>query len=119
MALVECYECKRPISSVITACIHCGAPQDLTAVRPAPGVTPSSAPNRESVLKPRTQSVFDQPEEEVAPRKVGIPLLIGIIIFPPIFAWFLVRAGHTQLQRVLGFSWMMLGIVANLVRMQG
>ena len=26
MALIECYECKRSISSQAAACIHCGAP---------------------------------------------------------------------------------------------
>jgi hypothetical protein len=26
MALIECYECKRSISSEVKACIHCGAP---------------------------------------------------------------------------------------------
>ena len=26
MALIECYECKKSISSEASACIHCGAP---------------------------------------------------------------------------------------------
>ena len=42
-------------------------------------------------------------------RKVGIMLGIGIFFLPIVFAWFLLRKGHSTLSRVLGFGW--LGLV--------
>lgn len=53
--------------------------------------------------------------EEVSPRlarrvlgnrKVSIPLCIGIVVMPYIFAWFLLRKGHSQQSRILGFGWL-------------
>jgi hypothetical protein len=41
-------------------------------------------------------------------RKVGILLFIGIVFLPIIFAWLLLRKGHTTLARVLGFGWLLI-----------
>lgn len=47
------------------------------------------------------------PEFSLQPeRKVGILLFIGIFLWPIIFAWFLIRKGHTLLARGLGFGWL-------------
>ena len=43
---------------------------------------------------------------ELQPRKVGVLLGLGIFLMPYIFAWFLLRKGHTQLARVVGFVWL-------------
>ena len=40
-------------------------------------------------------------------RKVGILLFVGIVFLPIIFAWFLLRKGHSTLARVLGFGWLL------------
>jgi len=38
-------------------------------------------------------------------RKIGIPLTIGIIFLPVIFAWFLLREGYSARARVISFAW--------------
>lgn len=48
----------------------------------------------------------------VPQRKVGILLGIGIFFLPLIFAWFLLRKGHSTLSRVLGFGWMTISLIA-------
>ncbi|MEI6223020.1 MAG: hypothetical protein WCP97_09755 [bacterium] len=46
----------------------------------------------------------------VPQRKVGILLFIGILFLPIVFAWFLLRKGHSTLVRVLGFVWLIIFI---------
>ncbi|WP_411390703.1 OB-fold protein [Pseudomonas sp. MPB23] len=46
-----------------------------------------------------------------AKRNVGFLLGIGILFFPIIFAWFLLRKGHSVLSRVVGFGWLILCIL--------
>lgn len=41
-------------------------------------------------------------------RKVGVGLFLGIFFLPFVFAWFLLRKGHSTLARVLGFSWLVI-----------
>lgn len=43
-------------------------------------------------------------------RSVGVLLGVGIVLIPPIFAWFTLRKGHSVLSRVLSFSWLILSI---------
>lgn len=52
---------------------------------------------------------FEQPPvmRQTGQRKVGILLFLGILLFPVIFAWFLLRSGHSSLSRILGFGWML------------
>lgn len=38
-------------------------------------------------------------------RKVTALLVIGILLAPGFFVWFLLRQGHSTLARVIGFSW--------------
>ncbi|WP_140667004.1 hypothetical protein [Pseudomonas arsenicoxydans] len=49
-----------------------------------------------------------------AQRKVGFLLLAGIIISPILFAWFLLRKGHSVLSRVIGFAWLTLCLLSTL-----
>lgn len=45
-------------------------------------------------------------------RNVGFLLGVGILLFPMIFAWFLLRKGHSTWARIVGFGWMILAILA-------
>lgn len=38
-------------------------------------------------------------------RKVSTLLGIGILVFPYIFAWFLLRRGYSTTSRIIAFSW--------------
>jgi hypothetical protein len=49
---------------------------------------------------------------EAPKRKVGILLFIGILLLPIVFAWFLLRKGHSTLSRVLGFGWLLIVILS-------
>ncbi|MDA7088963.1 hypothetical protein PH586_21510 [Pseudomonas sp. SA3-5] len=44
-------------------------------------------------------------------RSVGFWLGMGIFLFPIIFAWFLLRQGHSTTSRVIGFAWLALVLV--------
>ena len=47
-------------------------------------------------------------------RRVSWLLAAGIFIAPYVFVWWLLRKGHTQFARIIGFSWIVLFlIVAN------
>jgi len=49
----------------------------------------------------------------VDPRNVSVPLMIGIVLAPYIFAWFLLRQGYSKKSRVISFSWLAFLIVIN------
>ena len=87
MALITCYECERMASDQAAACPHCGAP---IAKQPAP--------------------VQAQPRVQVI-RSVGFWLGVGILLFPIVFVWFLLRQGHSTTSRVIGFAWLALALV--------
>lgn len=38
-------------------------------------------------------------------RKVSSPLIIGIVLMPYMFAWFLLRKGYSPKSRAIGFGW--------------
>ena len=44
-------------------------------------------------------------------RKVSVLVGLGIFLFPLIFAWFTLRAGHSTLSRVVSFIWLALSII--------
>jgi hypothetical protein len=67
-------------------------------------------PNKPTAI--RSRGVVMATDAHLGPRKVGIPLGIGITIFPLIFSWFLLRNGHSRLARVLGFSWLVVELIA-------
>ncbi|MGU1251456.1 OB-fold protein [Pseudomonas aeruginosa] len=82
MALITCYECDRMASDQAAACPHCGAPiaQHAAAVKAQPVV--------------------------VVNRSVGFWLGLGVLLFPVVFVWFLLRKGHSTTSRVIGFAWL-------------
>lgn len=91
MALIECYECSKQISDAAAACPSCGAP-----------------------VKKKVSEGYIPPKHNkpVAPtRKLGILLIIGILVFPYIFSWFLLRKGYSVNARTFGFCWLGLFIV--------
>jgi hypothetical protein len=45
-------------------------------------------------------------DDWTAPRPVSLPLAIGILLLPMIFAWLLLRDGHGVPARVIGFIWL-------------
>ena len=87
MALIECEECGSTVSEMAAACPKCGAPV---------GKKPLATPVR----------VLEQP------RTVGFWLGVGILVFPLVFAWFLLRKGHSTSSRVIGFVWLGLSLLA-------
>ena len=84
MALIICGECDRMASDQAAACPHCGAPI-VGQLLPASGVSKSPVS-----------------------RSVGLGLGIGIFLVPLVFAWFLLRKGHSTASRVIGFAWLAL-----------
>jgi hypothetical protein len=44
-------------------------------------------------------------------RSVGFWLGVGILLFPIIFVWFLLRQGHSTTSRAIGFAWLALVLV--------
>lgn len=87
MALINCGECDRMPSDQAAACPHCGAPI-------AEQLLPAS-----------------QTSPQQASRTVGFGLGLGIFLVPLVFAWFLLREGHSVASRVIGFAWLALFLV--------
>lgn len=56
----------------------------------------------------------EQPSSISSERKISILLALGIFFMPQIFCWFLLRHGHSNLSRILGFSWMVIFTFATL-----
>lgn len=148
MALIECYECKRSISSEALVCIHCGAPmaehaamqaQSTAAPVQAATISFGSLPRNnavpEAVAPPvseplpkvmpaaagrrRRQQAAEQAREEQQPlnadgsRPLEGWLKIMVFLLPAFFVWFLLRNGHSSKQRLLGFGWLSLLILAS------
>ena len=47
-------------------------------------------------------------------RKVSFLLGLGIFLFPLIFAWFTLRAGHSKPARFISFGWLLFLVFVNL-----
>lgn len=92
MALIDCGECGRMASDQAAACPHCGAPIASSSVSPQ---LASGAP-------------------AAAMRSVGFWLGLGIFLLPMVFAWFLLRQGHSTLSRLIGVAWLVVTLVAVL-----
>lgn len=58
-----------------------------------------------------SETEIDQPQK----RKVSWLLLLGIIVFPPIFVWFTFRRGHTAKSRVFAMIWLVVAFFLTLV----
>jgi hypothetical protein len=50
-------------------------------------------------------------EQPKAARTVSLPLIVGIVILPIIFAWFLIRPGYSKLARSVAFGWLAVFLV--------
>ena len=87
MALINCSECDRMASDQAAACPHCGAP-----------------------FAKQTATVQMQPAQAIS-RSVDFWLGVGILLFPVVFVWFLLRQGHSTTSRVIGFVWLALALV--------
>jgi hypothetical protein len=44
-------------------------------------------------------------------RKVGLGLGAGLLLYPYVFAWVLLRRGHSATARILGFGWLVASLV--------
>lgn len=140
MALIECYECKRSISSEVKACIHCGAPMAQqpphTPAQAAATISFGSLPRNKSVPEAFIPPAAPEPAPRVSPAAVGrrrrqpepAPQLqanadgsrpvegwlkIMVFLLPMVFVWFLLRNGHSMKQRFFGFGWLALLILAS------
>lgn len=94
MALVECYECSKQMSDIASACPGCGAPHPRPSRQ-----APQAQGSWQGDMLPRSTPAAPQ-------RRVGFLLGLGIFLLPFIFAWFLLRSGHSTLSRIIGFGWM-------------
>ena len=128
MALIECYECKQSISSTAPACIHCGAPAaELSVAAPRPASISFGQLPRDPRVAKVTPAAFGRRRKSVVQESViqdsapptGRPtegwLKIAIFLLPPFFVWFLLRPGHSAQQRLAGFGWLALLILASMV----
>ncbi|WP_085636687.1 MULTISPECIES: hypothetical protein [unclassified Pseudomonas] len=140
MALIECYECKRSISSQTSACIHCGAPLEHGAGGAEATKSPISfgrLPRNESVPEASIAPAAPAPQPRATPAAAGRRrraqaaqpvepqlnadgsrpvegwLKIMVFLLPGFFVWFLLRSGHSAKQRLLGFGWLALLILAS------
>lgn len=50
-------------------------------------------------------------------RKIGIGLIIGIVIFPMIFSWLLLRNGYSNKSRIVSFGWMIFALLLPFISM--
>jgi hypothetical protein len=55
--------------------------------------------------------VHNSVTNDVPSRKVGFLLLVGIVFFPLLFAWFTLRNGYSKKSRVISFGWLVLCVV--------
>lgn len=90
MPLIQCPDCKKEISDAAPSCPNCGRP------------------NVVDMTKQHTSQLISEP------RKVSIPLIVGIIMIPFISSWFTLRKGYSTTARVVSLSWMVLAIVIGL-----
>ncbi|MGL5303472.1 MAG: OB-fold protein [Aeromonas sp.] len=87
MPLIQCPDCNKEMSDTAPTCPNCGRPNT------------TSTPAHSSVPK------------DVPSRKVGFLLLVGIVFFPLLFAWFTLRNGYSTKSRVISFGWLVLCVV--------
>lgn len=90
MPLIQCPDCKKDISDSAPSCPHCGRPNTAGEV-----VQPPIA------------------QLQVGPRKVSIPLMIGIILLPFISSWFTLRKGYSTKARVISLGWLALTLIVG------
>ena len=54
-------------------------------------------------------------EFQASKRKVGFLLGIGIFLIPFIFVWFLLRKGHSNVSRAIGFGWLAVLVIISMI----
>lgn len=63
----------------------------------------------------KAEVVMDRVPNGIGPsRHVGRALAAAIVAFPGVFAWFLLRAGHSAKARLAGFAWLAVSTVVVL-----
>ena len=102
MALINCKECNKEISDSATACPNCGAPTQALAQR---------APSGSGKVKFTSKQESNNGEK----RHVGFLLGLGIVFFPIIFVWFLLRKGHSTTSRIIGFGYFIIGSILSIM----
>jgi hypothetical protein len=55
--------------------------------------------------------------EAELPRRLGIPLGMGVILLPIVFAWFTLRRGYSASTRVAAFVWLGVNLFFAAVRL--
>jgi len=53
------------------------------------------------------------------PRRLSLPLIVGIYTLPAMFAWFLLRPGYSRHVRLGGFLLMTMSLVVAAARLTG
>ncbi len=101
MALITCAECGNSLSSLAKACPSCGAPP------PVPNIWEDDQP----LLPAKAAGVTAKSSGD---RRIGLPLGLGILFLPFIFAWFTLRDGYSGAARLVAFGWLAL-VVAPVV----
>lgn len=80
--------------------------EPLPTKESAPQATPAAFRRRNKVEAPVATPA--------GPRPVELWLKIMVFLLPPFFVWFLLRPGHSNMQRLIGFGW--LGLMIALSR---
>lgn len=80
--------------------------EPLPTKESAPRATPAAFRRRNTVEAPVAAPA--------GPRPVALWLKIMVFLLPPFFVWFLLRPGHSNMQRLIGFGW--LGLMIALSR---
>lgn len=82
MALVDCYECGKLISTAASACPQCGAPKQAAAASSAPALTVPILPREPSETAPAKTGFSDQVRDElVAATKMGGWAILAWVIY--------------------------------------
>lgn len=95
MALIDCYECGRQISSVAKSCPNCGAP----------------------IRSQREQGagVITHQRNPLETKKIGFWLILGIILFPFVFFWPMLTKNYSVNAKTAALIWLVLYIAPWIV----
>ncbi|MCY1298664.1 hypothetical protein D9M68_623270 [compost metagenome] len=86
MALIDCYECGKQISSVAKACPNCGAPS-------------------RDQSEQRAEAIANQ-RPALEKKKVGFWLVLGIVFFPFIFFWPMLTKNYSVNAKTAALIWL-------------
>jgi hypothetical protein len=57
----------------------------------------------------------EAPATPIEPRRLSGPLLLGILILPIVFVWFLLRPGYSVTLRLGAFAYTALGVAVGVI----